>query len=675
MADETRIVKIEIEAEDNFKKLADLKTAIIDNKNQQAQLKQAYKDGQITLQEFSGEIVRNEANVKKQTDSYNQLQKQVTGVKSPFDKLNESITTLGTKFGAATPALDKMSGGAVSAASGFLDMAKASLAFIATPIGAVIGALGLALGALITYFKSSGDGADKLSFIMAGLKGAFNVIKDLIIGVGRSLSTIFTDPKQALIDFATLIKDNIINRLVGMAEFLPALGKAISLVFKGEFLEAGKIVVDATAKMTLGINNVSDKLIEFGKNVRDEAKASNEMAKAVDALEDRERNYNITASATTLEIQRLTLAAKNRSLTTEEQLKLLDKAANLEKQRAAELTKIRTAQLKQTADEMALRLNLHQQEGESLDAYAARLVNFSGQQGELIDEDKDKIINAIKAVNDARGESLNILEKLKNKEEQVYLKTEQEKLKIQQEADKAHLELQKLRLKNSDGEWKERIEMAKQANDEIAEKAQKEFDNEKKIKDLKVKSEQAMLDLILGKKSVAHALGTALLKKDSLKEVVINTKAAAISAFKSLAGIPIVGPVLGAVAAAAAIAYGATQAAGIAGISFAAGGGSFLTKGPTMLIVGDNPGGVERIDVSPISGRGETKVAGNMIALAGGGTVISDGGYSKNNGVMEVNQSLMIAQALRNMPQQYVSWKEFTELDTRIKVKQAITSL
>jgi hypothetical protein len=62
--------------------------------------------------------------------------------------------------------------------------------------------------------------------------------------------------------------------------------------------------------------------------------------------------------------------------------------------------------------------------------------------------------------------------------------------------------------------------------------------------------------------------------------------------------------------------------------SRAAGGGDFLTSGPTMLLVGDNPGGVERVTVQPLSGKGITSVApdSGLIRLAGGGTVTADGG-------------------------------------------------
>ncbi len=71
---------------------------------------------------------------------------------------------------------------------------------------------------------------------------------------------------------------------------------------------------------------------------------------------------------------------------------------------------------------------------------------------------------------------------------------------------------------------------------------------------------------------------------------------------------------------------------GIASI-FAAGGGSFVTNGPTQFTVGDNPGGVELVNVIPLSGKGQTKVNGQNVAMAGGGTALVGGGSGKGGAI------------------------------------------
>ncbi len=114
-------------------------------------------------------------------------------------------------------------------------------------------------------------------------------------------------------------------------------------------------------------------------------------------------------------------------------------------------------------------------------------------------------------------------------------------------------------------------------------------------------------------------------------------------------------------------------------LSAAAGGGDFVTKGPSLLMVGDNPGGVERVTVEPISGKGQTKVApnGNLIAMAGGGslTTFNDGGFAKNTMSASADQSLMMANALKNMPVPEISIKEVTDVQNRIAARERSTKI
>ncbi|RYD77133.1 MAG: hypothetical protein EOP55_09955 [Sphingobacteriales bacterium] len=57
-----------------------------------------------------------------------------------------------------------------------------------------------------------------------------------------------------------MIKENIINRFEGFLELLPAMGKAIGLLFDGEFTAAGKVAADAVGKVALGTENITDKV-------------------------------------------------------------------------------------------------------------------------------------------------------------------------------------------------------------------------------------------------------------------------------------------------------------------------------------------------------------------------------------------------------------------------------
>lgn len=86
----------------------------------------------------------------------------------------------------------------------------------------------------------------------------------------------------------------------------------------------------------------------------------------------------------------------------------------------------------------------------------------------------------------------------------------------------------------------------------------------------------------------------------------LATAQAAIQAYRALAGIPVVGPGLAVAAAAAATAFGLRQQQLIASQpqpqrpSFAY-GTEYITAGRQEIVVGDNPGGRELVQVTPLS--------------------------------------------------------------------------
>lgn len=145
-------------------------------------------------------------------------------------------------------------------ASGIGGMTKASLSFIATPLGAVIAALAIAIKAVISYFQGTQEGIDKVTAVTRPLQSIFNALMDVFQNVGKLLVDAFSNPVESIQKFATLIKENIVNRFTGLLELIPNLGKAMGLLFKGEFSEAAKVATDAVGKVALGTENITDKV-------------------------------------------------------------------------------------------------------------------------------------------------------------------------------------------------------------------------------------------------------------------------------------------------------------------------------------------------------------------------------------------------------------------------------
>lgn len=179
MADETRIIKIEIDTGDTQKAAISLQSLTDANKK----LREERKSLDITTAEGQKQIEL----INKSLDRNNDLIKQNS---STLEKNRLNVGNYTESIKAAAPALDKMTGGLYSAAQGAVGMTKSAMAFIATPIGAVIGALGIALGALTAYFKGSEEGQDKLAKVMSVGKVVFEGFMVAVEKVGEVLFTV-----------------------------------------------------------------------------------------------------------------------------------------------------------------------------------------------------------------------------------------------------------------------------------------------------------------------------------------------------------------------------------------------------------------------------------------------------------------------------------------------------
>jgi phage-related protein len=249
-------------------------------------------------------------------------------------------------------------GGVISALK---DTGKAMYALVANPIGAVLAAIAATLFTLFKAFTSTNDGADRFDATLAGLKTGLDVVLNSLSKFAEALIGLFENPKQALIDFADLIKENITNRFEGLIELIPALGNAISLLFKGEFKAAGKVATDAVGKVALGVENVTDKVvgaIDGIKKIAAEATAAAKESARIETLlqgvEDAERSLRIERSKQQKQMAAARLLMEDDTASFEDRIKALQEVSAGEEALAAKELKI----AKQRADALGQRNKL-----------------------------------------------------------------------------------------------------------------------------------------------------------------------------------------------------------------------------------------------------------------------------------------------------------------------------
>ncbi len=115
-------------------------------------------EGQIELQLLNNQLDQNNALIKENVDQYTQqkigIGDYAGGIKSALAEMNPfnvSISVFIQNAQEAGGVLPFLSKGFKNVAQGISGMTKASIAFIATPIGAVIAAIGLVIGLLNKY--------------------------------------------------------------------------------------------------------------------------------------------------------------------------------------------------------------------------------------------------------------------------------------------------------------------------------------------------------------------------------------------------------------------------------------------------------------------------------------------------------------------------------------------
>jgi len=135
-----------------------------------------------------------------------------------------------------------------------------------------------------------------MNFLNIAFSDLFNFIGDNINTVIDYFKNIFEDPLGSLEDFATAIKENLIERFNSFIETLGFAASAIKKLFAGDFKgaledvkEAGKEFVDVLTgvddsadKITKTVKKVTAEIVKYTKSTYNAAEAQTELDKAVE---------------------------------------------------------------------------------------------------------------------------------------------------------------------------------------------------------------------------------------------------------------------------------------------------------------------------------------------------------------------------------------------------------
>jgi hypothetical protein len=214
-----------------------------------------------------------EANTSKATSELEDLRKEI-------DRLNKEISQGNKETKEGLKGVEKASKATAKGVGRIGDALKAA-------------GIGLAIAAFAKLTEVFNENQKVTNFfntsfetLSLAFNDFFNFLSANIGTVVGYFQNIFSDPKQAIIDFGTSIKNNLIERFDSFLDTLGFLASAVKKVFAGDFAgalddvkEAGKESVD----ILTGVPDTFDKVVEVApkviKGITDYAKSTIQAAK------------------------------------------------------------------------------------------------------------------------------------------------------------------------------------------------------------------------------------------------------------------------------------------------------------------------------------------------------------------------------------------------------------
>jgi hypothetical protein len=313
-----------------------------------------------------------------------QQDKEVKELKEETGRFQDNVGNYPKFLGAAKDAFNTLTPGIAGTASMLFTATKAALAFIATPLGAVIALLALAISPIIGFLRDTGDGMDLVEKKTTGLKTGLNVLRDEFNSLGAKM----VDSNTSLGSFTkTLLMGNPI-----VLAFVASV-KTLRAVFP-----------------------------QIAKDFDDAVIAGERYAEMMDEVTTAQEFFKVESAEEENIIKRLILQSKNRTLSEEERIALIDQALAKEQSLGAKRIGLATSLAAVEVEAAKQRTKIQREEDETLIQFGKRLAT---QLDKTAVDQRDRLLNSLKALEEARGEGIAIEEKLQNQRDALLDKADE----------------------------------------------------------------------------------------------------------------------------------------------------------------------------------------------------------------------------------------------------------
>lgn len=720
---EVEIIKIEVDKENAAKKLVEVRRVLAEATKTRNELNKRIKEGATLTREETTALANAEKQISKNRAEQRQLVKQISSENSSLQQLrnelakatrerNEQSTATEEgriKFAQITKQIKEYSDSIKEAEEagddfrrsvGNYEKALNGLRSVNGKLKDSFKAVGTALKAVpfllvakliekfISLIAQNADVAELLEDALAGLNNVIGVLIENVVEIGK----LFIEVVRGQKSFSEAITEGT-ERITGLGNALKGAaleGVKASQALRQVEVESAKLAIQ-TNKTQRAIEEQLTALANQGAPLEERLKSAQEASRLITEQINKEIDLekqrllatqlanNATKNKIEDDIKELEIQARIEELEAQKvarQKEVLGQASGIEKQ-------VRAEQLKTVNDARKAELELSNFRAEKFaedtaraEERAEKLIEIERNRLEIALQDEALLSAQRILLEEQTAQRIaEINEELANTRKEQIASLEEFIMGTRESSIEGFREAEAERQRIADESFTKQIEnniRIEQLRIEETNKRREEAETRKKIADLQAEQEVNAVATVVSTASNLLDEGTIAFKIAKSTEAVISTFTAIT---KTLAepSLPFPSNII------TAGLIGAQGFANVAQINAAAGGGEFITTKPTLLLVGDNPTGTERVTVEPINSMGVTSVSpsSGLVAMAGGGSIVSMGSERSAIQSQAITSGIDVAELTQAMKQMnlVVSVKEIAKTEERVTAKENISKI
>jgi predicted nucleic acid-binding Zn-ribbon protein len=639
MADEqkTVILNLQVDQSKAVKDLEKTEAALLDLKEEQRELNKEYRAGTISQQQYVRENLKLQTAIKKENDQKNTLNKLITtesnsrnALKLRVSQLTKEYDNLNTETAEGIKRSDQLQK-ELSELNAQITKSSKSAGLFKDQIGNYPQAFGEAAKGINIAGTSVGDLGTKISSFINPATAAVGIITALGSAYARStIGAKDLEFAQNRLAAAATLTTNAFASFISSAEDGQGLFSSLLDGILDRFLPAISQISETVALLQEELEDIGREELEIRANISDRLEENQEL---LTLIADENETLNNKLNATNAIIANLTnnqaelVSVKEKELKATETLLAFDQQNEDLQTRVLEIKRELAKAQADTEKRIQATIRTQQDLNRQI-AEEARLRGLVQRQGGRSGAEEQATLQG--GANAPTGSGIT------------------EGVDFQVDA----------------------TEQAAQAQANIIDAANKaKFDSTVKYNELRVENEKATnaaLANIAGNAAELFDESTGAYQILASAQTLISTYTAAQRAFEAMAGIPVIGPGLGAAAAALAVAQGLQRVAAINGVGFAEGG--YTGDGGKYDVAGVVHKGEYVAPKSVVSSPAAKPHLRALERMRGG---YADGGFVANTNTFEANQTMAMMNMVRMLPAPVVSVVEINRESRRVAVKES----